>query len=213
MKFINTDGMAFIGPGSEWLWTAVSGIVLALTFIAIYRQLRTQRDAAAIEQLKALDREWLGSERMARMRVAALRAIRDGTDPTDIPPRVLDIIEFWEAVSHLVRSGHLSAHLVNDQRSQSIRMWWGWIAPIVNAERQRREAPWIGQNFEWLANRMADMDQRAGRTTSFDDTYLSRMLPSMLEYNLDMVRLAEELRAATIPPIADAGATPQLSMV
>ena len=42
MKLINTDGMSFIGPGSEWFWTAVSGLVLAVTFIAIYRQLRTQ---------------------------------------------------------------------------------------------------------------------------------------------------------------------------
>jgi hypothetical protein len=40
---INTEGLAFIGPGSEWFWTAVSGIVLAGTFIAIYRQLRLQR--------------------------------------------------------------------------------------------------------------------------------------------------------------------------
>jgi len=92
-------------------------------------------------------------------------------------------------------------------------MWWGWTAPIVKAERQRREAPWIGQNFEWLAYLMAEMDRKAGRMTPFDDTYLSRMLPSMLEYNIDMVRLAEELRAATVPPMADAGATPQLSMV
>jgi hypothetical protein len=34
MVLINTDGMAFIGPGSEWFWTAISGIVLAVTFIA-----------------------------------------------------------------------------------------------------------------------------------------------------------------------------------
>jgi hypothetical protein len=46
VTFINTDGMAFIGPGSEWFWTAVSGIVLAITFIAIYRQLRGQREQA-----------------------------------------------------------------------------------------------------------------------------------------------------------------------
>lgn len=211
MRFINTDGMAFIGPGSEWLWTAVSGIVLALTFIAIYRQLRMQRNTAAIEQLKALDREWLGSERMARMRVAALRAISDGIGSTDIPPRVLDIIEFWEAVSHLVRSGNLSGHLVNDQRSQSIRMWWGWMAPIIRAERQRRDAPWIGQNFEWLANLMAEMDREAGRMTPFDDAYLARMLPSMLEYNLDAVRLAEELRAVSAGPSTPTTPTPEAS--
>ncbi len=40
MRLINTDGMAFIGPGSEWFWTAVSGLVLAGTAIAIYLQVR-----------------------------------------------------------------------------------------------------------------------------------------------------------------------------
>ena len=43
MKFINTDGVTFVGAGSEWFWAAVSGLVLAVTFIAIYRQLRLQR--------------------------------------------------------------------------------------------------------------------------------------------------------------------------
>jgi hypothetical protein len=43
VKFINTDGVTFVGAGSEWFWAAVSGLVLAVTFIAIYRQLRLQR--------------------------------------------------------------------------------------------------------------------------------------------------------------------------
>jgi hypothetical protein len=43
VKLINTDGMAFFGPGSEWFWTALQFTALAITFIAIYRQLRTQQ--------------------------------------------------------------------------------------------------------------------------------------------------------------------------
>jgi hypothetical protein len=43
VKLINTDGMAFIGPGSEWFWTALQFIALAITFYAIYRQLRAQQ--------------------------------------------------------------------------------------------------------------------------------------------------------------------------
>ena len=43
MKLINTDEMVFIGPGSEWLWAALTGIVLAGTGVAIYRQLRVQQ--------------------------------------------------------------------------------------------------------------------------------------------------------------------------
>jgi hypothetical protein len=54
MKLINTDGLALIGPGSEWFWTALSGLILAVTFIAIYRQLRLQRSAATLAQLDSL---------------------------------------------------------------------------------------------------------------------------------------------------------------
>ena len=45
MTPINTDGMSFIGPGSEWFWTALTGLVLGLTFLAIYRQLRLHPSA------------------------------------------------------------------------------------------------------------------------------------------------------------------------
>jgi hypothetical protein len=43
MKLINTDGLALIGPGSEWFWTALQFTALAITFFAIYRQLATQQ--------------------------------------------------------------------------------------------------------------------------------------------------------------------------
>ena len=43
MKLINTHGLALIGPGSEWFWTALQFTALAITFVAIYRQLGTQQ--------------------------------------------------------------------------------------------------------------------------------------------------------------------------
>ena len=43
MKLINTDGLALMGPGSEWFWTALQFTALAITFVAIYRQLATQQ--------------------------------------------------------------------------------------------------------------------------------------------------------------------------
>ena len=48
MKLVNTEGMSFIGPGSEWFWTALGGIALTVTFVAIYRQVRLQRSAVAL---------------------------------------------------------------------------------------------------------------------------------------------------------------------
>jgi len=42
VTLINTDGLALIGPGSEWFWTALQFTALAVTFYAIYRQLQAQ---------------------------------------------------------------------------------------------------------------------------------------------------------------------------
>jgi len=62
VQFINTDGLSFIGPGSEWFWTALSGIVLAVTFVAVFRQLRDNakllRSQAHYNALHLLDRPW-----------------------------------------------------------------------------------------------------------------------------------------------------------
>jgi hypothetical protein len=35
--------MTIIGPGSEWFWTALQFVALAITFFAIFRQLQAQR--------------------------------------------------------------------------------------------------------------------------------------------------------------------------
>jgi hypothetical protein len=42
--------MAFIGPASEWFWAALQFTALAITFIAIYRQLQTARSVRAVSR-------------------------------------------------------------------------------------------------------------------------------------------------------------------
>src|SRR6187397_2097500 len=49
--------MALVGPGSEWFWTALTGLILAITFFAIYRQLSIARSATAVEQLTLFETE------------------------------------------------------------------------------------------------------------------------------------------------------------
>jgi hypothetical protein len=43
VTLINTDGLALIGPGSEWFWTALQFAAVAITIVAIYRQLQAQQ--------------------------------------------------------------------------------------------------------------------------------------------------------------------------
>ncbi len=83
MPLVSSEPVVLIGPGSERFWTALSGLVLAVTFVAIYRQLRLQRSAAAIEQLNSIAREWQ-SERMGQSLLPSYARSRpEKRSPTD----------------------------------------------------------------------------------------------------------------------------------
>ena len=179
MKLINTDGLAFIGPGSEWFWTAVSGLVLAITFLAIYRQLRLQRDAAATEQVNGLLNEW-SSERMARAKLTVLVALEAGTDPLDLPDRALSHVGFfWQRVGYLAQRGHMDRRLVYEHLGSQIQDWWAWLRPRVLAEREGDHDPGLWQGFEWLAVDAAARDAQRGVRKRDDAERLAKALPRL----------------------------------
>lgn len=96
MRLINLDNAVLIGPGSEWFWSAASGLVLAITLIALYRQLRLQRSAEAVAQTTELGREWFG-EHLTRHQFAVLSALNAGVAPTAVPGgSATEIGNFWD---------------------------------------------------------------------------------------------------------------------
>ena len=208
MTLINTEGMTFIGPGSEWFWTAVSGLVLAVTFLAIYRQLRVQRDAAAIEQMAALVRDWQAEE-MLRHRLAVLVALRDQSDPAKLPNRASsEIGNFWEGVAYLVRTGHLDRRLVYQNFGSRIRLWWELLLPNTVMVRGRDEDQTIYEDLEWLARMIGAADHKSGLLLTYDEAYLRRQLLLNIEGLLEGIRTAEEMRAVFVRPMAPSALEP-----
>jgi hypothetical protein len=207
MKLINVEGLAFIGPGSEWFWTAVSGFVLAVTFIAIYRQLRLQADVAAVEQAAGLQRDWQ-SERLAQSRVTVLLALRDGTDPANLPPGAATAIgQFWERVGYLVRAGHVDRQVINEIFT-GVGVWWTLLAAFTSRERTAQGDPRIGENFEWLAGILDEMARRSG-APAMDDSRRTSWMERQILANVETIRAAEELRAVIVRPTSTARLTPE----
>ena len=135
MKLINTDGMAFIGPGSEWFWTALTGLVLAVTFIAIYRQLAIARSASAREQLASFDRAW-DAERMLRHRLALRVALRDGADPAHLPEgSAVAVANFWSKSGQLARSRDFDQRALYRGLSGVCQTYWAILAPTIRRRR------------------------------------------------------------------------------
>jgi hypothetical protein len=214
VKFINTDGMAFIGPGSEWLWTAISGIVLAVTFFAIYRQLRLQRSAAAIEQLERIEHEY-DSERFGRYKLELHVALRDGVDPADLPINAAaPILNFWERVGSLARRGHLDLQLLFDGGTVFYcQSDWVLLAPTIMKARREREAPALAEHFEWLVGRTETWARKAG--VGLDDaTQQAARRGSSIASCEGAIRTEEALRAVTmVPPSVASAASPATDAV
>ena len=150
MKLINTDGMAFIGPGSEWFWTAVSGIVLAVTFIAIYRQLRLQRSEAAIAQFTAIRAEWTSTAERHK-RLAALIDLEHLAPDEGLPASAYGVANWFDRQGYLVRKGHLDLEEASSVFTNDLLAWWTMCEPFVRRDRAIYGIPLILDHFEWFA--------------------------------------------------------------
>lgn len=196
MELINTNGMALIGPGSEWFWTALTGLILAITFFAIYRQLSIARSASAFEQLTSFETE-LNSERMIRVGLDLLVALRDGVDPADLPnASVAAVSGYWERVGGLVRRGHIDAKLLWDGSGASCQSWWVVLEPSARRVRADR-GPAYMENFEWLAGVMAEISRRRGNRLDDMDSIRAILDTTIADYRAKL-RLEEALRS--VPP-------------
>jgi hypothetical protein len=198
VKFINTEGMAFIGPGSEWFWTAISGLVLAVTFIAIYRQLRLQASASAIEQMNTFEHEWY-SERYLHYKLDILVGLRDGTNPADVPWAAANsVCNFWERVASLTRSGHLNRELLASSIGAGCPTNWMRLAPFVRKTREQERNSTAYEHFEWLAGAMAEIVLRDGGT--IDDALIASWLNDDITACMDRIHVEQALRTVIVAP-------------
>jgi hypothetical protein len=190
VSIFSKDPIVLIGPGSEWFWTAVSGIVLAVTFLAIWRQLRQARSAAAFEQLSHLTEDWR-SESLLRARVRVARSFHMGEAP---PPGPAGLIgDYWEGVASLVRGGHVDAGVVYESLGPSLRFSWALLeAETRRVQQEEGATTWV--HFEWLAGLFDGLAAHDGVPASMDREMVIRHLPDLIASYEDQIRMAEESR-------------------
>jgi len=209
VKLINLDNAVLIGPGSEWFWTAISGLVLAATFLAIYRQLRLQRAATTFEQARNLAAEW-DSEGMLRARLAVLVAAQQGSGPIHVPiSAAATVANYWEGVGNLVKEGHVDPEQV---QGSACRVFWARLSAFgfIELGRERENDREVFANFEWLAEKFAERERRAGRAGHFDEAALAKLLPGSIENATGALSAAEELRAVIVRQMPPTSSAPEV---
>jgi hypothetical protein len=197
VNLVNLDGLTIIGPGSEWFWSAASGIVLAVTFLAIYRQLRVQSAAAAVAQIEAMTAP---SEKLLRHGLVLLEAFK--ANPiirTPLPEGAAAWVEnHFERQATLARKGFMNVDLLLDLDSSNWQTWWWLLEPDVRMSRERSGDPHVLENFEWLARAATEFDRRRGQQPPSEE-YILGSLDRWTSWFEDQIRVEVEVRSDVMP--------------
>jgi hypothetical protein len=148
-SMVNTDDLTLFGPGSEWFWAMLQFVVVAITLVGIYVQLRQARAANAFAQANAMKQEWEG-ERLLRRRLAIAIALRDGGPDADLTELAIPIGNFWDSIGGLVRAGHVEMAVASEYLGNAVALWWSLLEPAVRTT-QAEYGSNVWDNFEWFA--------------------------------------------------------------
>jgi hypothetical protein len=175
MPFVSDQPIVLIGPGSEWFWTAISWLVLAVTLVAIYRQIRVARSQNAVQQIQSYSEKW-DSERLLRHRLAVVSAISRGDDiKANAYGNARAVGGFWEDMGALARAGHIDMNLLFDSSGHDAADYWLLLKAFAQELRAETGINEFYVNWEWLAARMDEVAKAHGIPDP-DDAYVAKML-------------------------------------
>jgi hypothetical protein len=196
---VNTDGLVLVGIGSEWFWTMVSGVVVAVTFLIIYRQLRAQGAANALQRMETVTGRWSSPEMvLARLEVAL--ALRDGTLDMHDDTRVDSILVFFELVRGLHRQGYLGDEELSIEFGTSALVWWRILRPVVDVHRADEGDRTLWGGIEELVASVTrwDAKRHIDRTTILAMP-VEQWIASIIKRETHRLRLARDAAAGVIP--------------
>jgi hypothetical protein len=180
-------------------------VVVAVTLVAIYVQLRQDRAANAFSQASSLKEDWHG-ELMARRKLAHLLALGDDAPDADLLILAEPIGNFWEHVAALVRAGHLSLPLVYEQLGSQCQTTWN-ILEAQARDLQATDGAGVWEDFEWLATQCSRLRKASGK----DDGSMTRetfreKIPEIIATLRQAIADFEATRAVIVaPPPAPSG--------
>lgn len=185
-------GVVIVGPGSEWFWAMAQFLVLTVTGLAIYRQLRAQGSANALQAQESLDARWESPE-MVRVRLDALMNIATGT--TD-PPTLTIVGNFFATMAALRTHRHLRPTDSWEVWSGQVQFWWALQGPSLAETRARN--PGVYGEFEAFANTMAELD-RKNRVPNFQLDDVPARIEREIGRLIERLRLDRDAKQGVVP--------------
>jgi hypothetical protein len=204
MELVNWSG-AIIGPGSEWFWAFAQFIVVVVSLLGIYRQLRSQGAANAVQRIETLEGRW-HSPRMAYQRLDLAVHLRTHPPDQDGYLKARPILDFFTNLANLWEAGYLTLEEIESNWGASIQIWTALTARVV-ALRRRVERGNSLYDYESMIRGLRRLERKHNMTIPpLDD----ESLPGLLEYailaNRAILQQEAAFQSGVLPTVPEAEA-------
>jgi hypothetical protein len=194
------EGLIVFGPGSEWLWSMLQFVVVAVSLLGLYRQLRESGSHGAIRLLETFSAEW-ESPLMVRHRLDFLVSVQRSDDPAEVSQSAATaIMNWWEKVATLARRRDLDRNLLAATWGGNCQYWWTLFAPVVYNEREVLGDKEVIADWEWLAGYCARRDARSGGGVVFDAPFVAGIRDSQIARLREQIEIERSLRTLVVMP-------------
>jgi hypothetical protein len=142
---------AVFGEHSEWFWVMMQTIVILVSLIFIYRQVRLQRYSNLLQMLIKMRETW-DSPQMIRHRQTTCQNHRTGSKKIDAAEG--QVLGFFEEMGLLLRKGVLEEEFVWGTHSYFIEHYWSMLQNNIKEYRLATEDSSWFEELETLRKRM-----------------------------------------------------------
>lgn len=167
MPLVNLDDLTILGPGSEWIWLLGQFTALAVTGIAVYRQLAAQRSGNLLAALRSWAEDWEATPSLIA-RLEYYRDLQRADGEHAWSPYATLVLNQFETLGYLVVRRHIRATDVADLWGSEVSLHWALASPYLSRVRTEQGGE-VYLHFEALERELRRIYPRRGVTSpTFD---------------------------------------------
>jgi hypothetical protein len=206
---VNLENLTLIGSGSEWFWSMAQFVVVVITLGGIYRQLRSQGAANAVQRIDSLQGHF-STERMDYLKLAVALELKRGEATTATMAKARPILDFFANLEDLYVHRYISISEVVDNWGRPLEVWSALLKPVIERQRRLEGIADIYDFKRLLVPIREEFRKRGIAPLELDDQEQAEWLDFIIDTFAASLRLHQEIRSGIIPAAPDTAAAESL---
>jgi hypothetical protein len=159
VSFYNRKEWTLFGNGSEWFWSFMQFVIIAVTITLIYGELRLSAATHLLGSLTSLNERWTSHDMVSqRQKICHAYLKREQI----LTLGTQNVFTFFEELGLYAKRGWVPPRVIWDTYSYHIECYWDMCSQEVVDRRSKLNDPSVFENFDQLAKDMRVINKKRG---------------------------------------------------